>query len=92
MIVLLMLKAPSKIVVDDCLNCFCFFNYFTEKIRFGISCELSARQSDSHEMSSLISYFLKKKQKKTKQMSSAAVFDQCFMSLKNVDNCHQLVS
>ena len=45
----LKLKIPFKIVEDNTVKCFCFFFFllftFSEKIRFGISCELSARQA-----------------------------------------------
>ena len=38
----LTLKSLRKIVTEDILNC---FNYFSEKIRLGILCELSAKQT-----------------------------------------------
>ena len=39
---ILALKALSKIAADNIRN---FFQYFSEKIKLGISCELSARQT-----------------------------------------------
>ena len=41
----LTLKEPSKTVADDNIHFSFFFNYFSEKARLDISCELSARQT-----------------------------------------------
>ena len=53
---------------------FFFFNYFSEKIRPGISCELSARQTIHMKCQALFSLKKKKKKKKNQNdMSSATV-------------------
>ena len=59
----------SKIVADDILI-ICY--YFSEKIRLGISCELSARQMIHMKSQVLFSLNITNEKKKIK-MSSAAI-------------------
>ena len=64
------LKVLGKIAADDILF---IFSYFSEKIRLGISCELSARQMIQMECQALFSFKNTKRKKEKENMLFAAV-------------------
>ena len=66
-------KALSEIVVDDILNC---FHHFSEKLKLGISCESSARQTIDMKSQALFSLKTYKKKYRRLQLRFALIKSQ----------------